>query len=108
MAGFADDLLSITALAARCPTLVAPAMDGGMYANPATVKERGGAERARHRHPAAGRRRFASAKSVRGGCRNHAARRDPAAARSKWHPLAGGGSSSRRAARASRSTRCAT
>lgn len=34
--GFADDLLSITALAARCPTLVAPAMDGGMYANPAT------------------------------------------------------------------------
>lgn len=45
--GFADDLLSITALAARCPLLVAPAMDGGMYANPATqanvtmLRERG-------------------------------------------------------------------
>lgn len=34
--GLADDLLSITALAARCPLLVAPAMDGGMYAHPAT------------------------------------------------------------------------
>ncbi|MEO8393775.1 MAG: bifunctional phosphopantothenoylcysteine decarboxylase/phosphopantothenate--cysteine ligase CoaBC, partial [Chloroflexota bacterium] len=34
--GFAEDLLSITALAARCPVLVAPAMDGGMFAHPAT------------------------------------------------------------------------
>jgi phosphopantothenoylcysteine decarboxylase/phosphopantothenate--cysteine ligase len=34
--GMADDLLSITALAARCPLLIAPAMDGGMYAHPAT------------------------------------------------------------------------
>ena len=34
--GLADDLLSVTALAARCPVLVAPAMDGGMYAHPAT------------------------------------------------------------------------
>ena len=34
--GFADDLLAVTALAARCPVLVAPAMDGGMYAHPAT------------------------------------------------------------------------
>jgi phosphopantothenoylcysteine decarboxylase/phosphopantothenate--cysteine ligase len=34
--GLADDLLSVTALAARCPTLIAPAMDGGMYAHPAT------------------------------------------------------------------------
>src|SRR5262249_46585285 len=34
--GMADDLLSITALAARCPVLVAPAMDGGMYEHPAT------------------------------------------------------------------------
>jgi phosphopantothenoylcysteine decarboxylase/phosphopantothenate--cysteine ligase len=33
--GLADDLLSVTALAARCPLLVAPAMDGGMYAHPA-------------------------------------------------------------------------
>ena len=34
--GLADDLLSVTALAARCPILIAPAMDVGMYANPAT------------------------------------------------------------------------
>jgi phosphopantothenoylcysteine decarboxylase/phosphopantothenate--cysteine ligase len=34
--GFADNLLTITALAARCPLLVAPAMDGGMYSHPAT------------------------------------------------------------------------
>lgn len=34
--GRADDLLAVTALAARCPLLVAPAMDGGMYAHPAT------------------------------------------------------------------------
>ena len=34
--GVADNLLSVTALAARCPTLLAPAMDGGMYEHPAT------------------------------------------------------------------------
>lgn len=34
--GMADNLLSLTALAARCPLLVAPAMDGGMYEHPAT------------------------------------------------------------------------
>jgi phosphopantothenoylcysteine decarboxylase/phosphopantothenate--cysteine ligase len=34
--GQADDLLSVTALAARCPLLLAPAMDGGMYSHPAT------------------------------------------------------------------------
>lgn len=28
--GIADNLLTVTALAARCPILVAPAMDGGM------------------------------------------------------------------------------
>lgn len=33
--GLADNLLCITALAARCPILVAPAMDSGMYENPA-------------------------------------------------------------------------
>jgi phosphopantothenoylcysteine decarboxylase/phosphopantothenate--cysteine ligase len=31
--GIADNLLTITALAARCPMLVAPAMDAGMYEN---------------------------------------------------------------------------
>jgi phosphopantothenoylcysteine decarboxylase/phosphopantothenate--cysteine ligase len=34
--GMADNLLLVTALAARCPVLVAPAMDGGMYEHPAT------------------------------------------------------------------------
>jgi phosphopantothenoylcysteine decarboxylase / phosphopantothenate---cysteine ligase len=34
--GIADNLLSITALAARCPLLIAPAMDGGMFSHPAT------------------------------------------------------------------------
>jgi phosphopantothenoylcysteine decarboxylase/phosphopantothenate--cysteine ligase len=34
--GLADNLLAVTALAARCPTLIAPAMDGGMYSHPAT------------------------------------------------------------------------
>ena len=34
--GFADNLLTVTALAARCPLLLAPAMDGGMYEHPAT------------------------------------------------------------------------
>lgn len=34
--GFADNLVTVTALAARCPILLAPAMDGGMYEHPAT------------------------------------------------------------------------
>jgi len=34
--GFADNLLTVTALAARCPVLVAPAMDGGMYVHAST------------------------------------------------------------------------
>jgi phosphopantothenoylcysteine decarboxylase / phosphopantothenate---cysteine ligase len=36
--GLADDLLSVTALAAECPLLFSPAMDGGMYAHPAVVE----------------------------------------------------------------------
>lgn len=45
--GLADNLLTVTALAARCPLLVAPAMDGGMFTHPAvqanltTLVERG-------------------------------------------------------------------
>ena len=45
--GIADNLLSVTALAATCPLVLAPAMDAGMYAHPATqqnvqvLKERG-------------------------------------------------------------------
>jgi phosphopantothenoylcysteine decarboxylase/phosphopantothenate--cysteine ligase len=34
--GLADNLLTVTALAATCPLMLAPAMDGGMYAHPAT------------------------------------------------------------------------
>lgn len=34
--GLADNLLTVTALAARCPIMIAPAMDGGMYSHPAT------------------------------------------------------------------------
>jgi phosphopantothenoylcysteine decarboxylase/phosphopantothenate--cysteine ligase len=34
--GQADNLLTVTALAATCPLLVAPAMDGGMFTHPAT------------------------------------------------------------------------
>jgi phosphopantothenoylcysteine decarboxylase/phosphopantothenate--cysteine ligase len=45
--GLADDLLSLTALAAPCPLVIAPAMDAGMYEAPATqenvetLRERG-------------------------------------------------------------------
>lgn len=45
--GMADNLLTVTALAAQCPLLIAPAMDGGMFDHPATqenlakLKERG-------------------------------------------------------------------
>jgi len=34
--GLADNLLTVTALAAECPLILAPAMDGGMFAHPAT------------------------------------------------------------------------
>jgi len=34
--GIADNLVCITALAARCPLVIAPAMDAGMYGHPAT------------------------------------------------------------------------
>lgn len=34
--GLADNLLCVTCLAARCPMIVAPAMDGGMFEHPAT------------------------------------------------------------------------
>ncbi len=34
--GMADNLLTVTALSARCPLVIAPAMDGGMYEHAAT------------------------------------------------------------------------
>ncbi len=37
-AGMADNLLTVSALAMRCPLLLAPAMDGGMYQHPAVVQ----------------------------------------------------------------------
>ena len=36
--GLADNLLTVTALAARCPLMVAPAMDGGMYTHSSTQR----------------------------------------------------------------------
>ncbi len=45
--GFADNLLLLTTLAARCPAIIAPAMDGGMWehaatqANITTLRKRG-------------------------------------------------------------------
>ena len=45
--GIADNLLCVTSLAARCPVIIAPAMDAGMFSHPATqanvsiLKERG-------------------------------------------------------------------
>jgi phosphopantothenoylcysteine decarboxylase / phosphopantothenate---cysteine ligase len=45
--GIADNLLSVAALAARCPIIIAPAMDAGMFDHPATqsnleiLKQRG-------------------------------------------------------------------
>lgn len=36
--GIADNLVTITALAAGCPVLLAPAMDAGMYEHPATAE----------------------------------------------------------------------
>src|ERR1700716_2981582 len=35
--GLSDDPVSVTALAARCPVVVAPAMDAGMFTHPATA-----------------------------------------------------------------------
>lgn len=34
--GIADNLLTVTVLAAKCPVIIAPAMDAGMYANETT------------------------------------------------------------------------
>lgn len=36
--GIADDMLTTTVLACRCPKLIAPAMNTGMYENPATQR----------------------------------------------------------------------
>ncbi len=36
--GIADNLLTLTLLAAQCPVVIAPAMDSGMYEHPATIE----------------------------------------------------------------------
>ena len=36
--GIADNLLTVTVLAAKCPIIIAPAMDAGMYSNDTTQK----------------------------------------------------------------------
>lgn len=38
--GLADNMLTSTVLAARCPIVICPTMDGGMYESPATVNNR--------------------------------------------------------------------
>lgn len=38
--GFSDNMLTSTVLAARCPLLICPTMDGGMYESPATRANR--------------------------------------------------------------------
>ena len=40
--GTGDNLLSLTALAASCPLIIAPAMDAGMYTHPATQQNLAG------------------------------------------------------------------
>ena len=53
--GVADDFLTTLLLAARCPVLMAPAMDGGMWDHPSVRRQRAHAPRARrHRHRARG------------------------------------------------------
>ncbi len=77
--GFADDLLSITALAARCPLLIAPAGDGAMLDHPAvianlkTLSERGAQiiepETGRHASGLVGRGRLPETPTLMGAIR---------------------------------------
>ena len=48
--GQADNILTITALAATCPLLIAPAMDGGMLDHPATQENLAKTDAARRHH----------------------------------------------------------
>ena len=77
--GFASDLLGVTALASRAPLLLAPAMDGGMYAHPAvqanvrTLRERGAVviepEEGRFASGLSGRGRLPEAQTLLGAAR---------------------------------------
>ena len=109
-AGISDDLLTATLLATRAPVLVAPAMHTEMWEHPAvqenlaTLRRRGvhvvgpGAGQARRR-----RRRRGPARRSRGDRRG---RRGRARTRAATSPVSA--SWSRPAARASRSTPCAS
>jgi phosphopantothenoylcysteine decarboxylase/phosphopantothenate--cysteine ligase len=89
--GLADNLLTVTALAARCPLLVAPAMDGGMFEHPATqanlqtLIERGvtilGPAEGRMASGLVGRGRMLEPEEIVGHIRLALARRGPLAGR---------------------------
>ncbi len=89
--GLADDLLTVTALAARCPLLVAPAMDAGMFEHPAvqanlaTLRARGvtviGPAEGRMASGLAGRGRMLEPDEILGHVRRAAGRNGPLAGR---------------------------
>jgi phosphopantothenoylcysteine decarboxylase/phosphopantothenate--cysteine ligase len=85
--GFADNLLTLTALAASCPILLAPAMDAGMFAHAATqanlrqLQERGvtviGPEEGRLASGLVGRGRMTEPSDLVGHIRYHLSRGGP-------------------------------
>jgi len=89
--GLADNLLTVTALAARCPVLVVPAMDAGMWEHPATqaniatLRERGvitvGPERGRMASGFVGLGRMAEPGDILGHIRLALGRNGPLAGR---------------------------
>jgi phosphopantothenoylcysteine decarboxylase/phosphopantothenate--cysteine ligase len=89
--GLADDLLTVTALAARCPLLVAPAMDAGMFEHPAVqsnlvvLRARGatviGPAEGRMASGLAGRGRMLEPEEILGYVRRAAGRNGPFAGR---------------------------
>jgi len=89
--GLADDLLTVTALAARCPLLVAPAMDAGMFEHPAvqanlaTLRGRDatviGPAEGRMASGLAGRGRMLEPEEILGHVRRAAGRHGPLAGR---------------------------
>jgi phosphopantothenoylcysteine decarboxylase / phosphopantothenate---cysteine ligase len=89
--GIADNLLTITALAAGCPVIVAPAMDVGIYTHPATqenvriLAERGvhfaGPEEGRMASGLVGKGRFVEPGVLLGSIRQVLGRNGPLAGR---------------------------
>ncbi len=89
--GLADDLLTVTALASRCPLLVAPAMDAGMFEHPAVqanlaaLRSRGatviGPAEGRMASGLAGRGRMLEPEEILGHVRRAAGRNGPLAGR---------------------------